>query len=78
MFNEDGKLHAATTSLEAPKEDLGVEVSENGPDEDDGAALQHVFREEAFAWPRLVFPPLKKSGHIILDACTAEGTRASQ
>ncbi|KAK7058621.1 37S ribosomal protein S22 [Paramarasmius palmivorus] len=30
-------------------------------------------RQEAFYWPRLVFPPLKKSGHIILDSCTAEG-----
>ncbi|KAJ4485621.1 mitochondrial small ribosomal subunit Rsm22-domain-containing protein, partial [Lentinula aciculospora] len=30
-------------------------------------------RQEAYSWPRLVFPPLKKSGHIILDACTQEG-----
>ncbi|KAI0334478.1 hypothetical protein GY45DRAFT_1318524 [Cubamyces sp. BRFM 1775] len=33
------------------------------------AALRH----EAYSWPRLVFPPLKRSGHIILDGCTAEG-----
>lgn len=41
--------------------------------EQNGDALQAVLREEAFAWPRLVFAPLKNSGHIILDACTAEG-----
>lgn len=35
--------------------------------------LQSQLRREAYQWPRLVFPPLKKSGHIILDACTAEG-----
>ncbi|KAL0066595.1 37S ribosomal protein S22 [Marasmius tenuissimus] len=35
--------------------------------------LDDTFRQEAFYWPRLVFPPLKKSGHIILDSCTAEG-----
>ncbi|KAK1233060.1 37S ribosomal protein S22 [Marasmius sp. AFHP31] len=35
--------------------------------------LDATFRQEAFYWPRLVFPPLKKSGHIILDSCTAEG-----
>jgi hypothetical protein len=31
-------------------------------------------REEAFRWPRLVFPPLKRSGHIILDVCSPQGT----
>jgi len=30
-------------------------------------------RLEAFGWPRLVFPPMKRSGHVILDSCTAEG-----
>ncbi|KAI6112483.1 mitochondrial small ribosomal subunit Rsm22-domain-containing protein, partial [Pisolithus croceorrhizus] len=35
--------------------------------------LEEALRREAYRWPRLVFPPLKKSGHIIIDACTAEG-----
>ncbi|KAI6136262.1 mitochondrial small ribosomal subunit Rsm22-domain-containing protein [Pisolithus sp. B1] len=35
--------------------------------------LEKALRREAYRWPRLVFPPLKKSGHIIIDACTAEG-----
>ncbi|KAJ7292885.1 Rsm22-domain-containing protein [Mycena rebaudengoi] len=35
--------------------------------------LDAALRLEAYHWPRLVFPPLKKSGHIILDACTPEG-----
>lgn len=35
--------------------------------------LKEVLRSEAYGWPRLVFPPLKKSGHIIIDACTREG-----
>ena len=35
--------------------------------------LQDALRSEAYQWPRLVFPPLKKSGHIIIDGCTAEG-----
>ncbi|KAG2756344.1 Rsm22-domain-containing protein [Suillus brevipes Sb2] len=34
--------------------------------------VEAALRNEAFHWPRLVFPPLKKSGHIIIDACTAE------
>lgn len=31
------------------------------------------FRDAAYSWPRIVFPPLKRSGHIILDSCTADG-----
>ncbi|TFK26729.1 3-methyl-2-oxobutanoate hydroxymethyltransferase [Coprinopsis marcescibilis] len=37
------------------------------------AELDDTLRQEAYHWPRLVFPPMKKSGHIILDSCTAEG-----
>ena len=35
--------------------------------------VQAQLRLEAYQWPRLIFPPLKKSGHSILDACTGEG-----
>ncbi|KAJ7755072.1 Rsm22-domain-containing protein [Mycena maculata] len=37
------------------------------------AALEAALRLEAYNWPRLIFPPLKKAGHIILDGCTPEG-----
>ncbi|KAH8099692.1 mitochondrial small ribosomal subunit Rsm22-domain-containing protein [Cristinia sonorae] len=55
------------------QEDLGpaaLEVSEPklSPEE-----LEAALRMEAYSWPRLVFPPLKKAGHIILDGCTQEG-----
>ncbi|KAF9567870.1 hypothetical protein CPC08DRAFT_655961 [Agrocybe pediades] len=39
----------------------------------EGPEMQSQLRREAYQWPRLVFRPLKKSGHIILDSCTAEG-----
>ena len=35
--------------------------------------LQAQLRLEAYQWPRLIFPPLKKGGHAILDACTNQG-----
>jgi ribosomal protein RSM22 (predicted rRNA methylase) len=35
--------------------------------------LQHALKLEAYSWPRLVFPPLKRSGHVILDSCTSQG-----
>jgi ribosomal protein RSM22 (predicted rRNA methylase) len=37
--------------------------------------MEAALMSESYKWPRLVFPPLKKSGHIILDCCTAEGTK---
>ncbi|KAF8347029.1 mitochondrial small ribosomal subunit Rsm22-domain-containing protein [Amanita rubescens] len=39
----------------------------------DQKELEATLRQEAFGWTRLIFPPLKPSGHIILDGCTAEG-----
>ncbi|KAJ7610970.1 Rsm22-domain-containing protein [Roridomyces roridus] len=36
-------------------------------------ALDAALRLEAYNWPRLIFPPIKKPGHIILDGCTPEG-----
>lgn len=35
--------------------------------------LEKLLRLEAYRWPRLILPPLKRSGHIILDGCTAGG-----
>jgi len=54
-----------------PSEPINPEISVNEPKS--RAQLQEALRIEAFDWPRLVFPPLKRSGHIILDCCTAEG-----
>ncbi|TFK56512.1 Rsm22-domain-containing protein [Heliocybe sulcata] len=34
--------------------------------------LQAQLRAEAYNWPRLVFPPLKRSGHVILDVCAPD------
>lgn len=35
--------------------------------------VEESLREYAYHWPRLVFPPLKCSGHVILDSCTPNG-----
>jgi len=55
--------HEAEATDNIPAEILPAENSEE---------VEAALRNEAFHWPRLVFPPLKKSGHIIIDACTAE------
>ncbi|KAK0199070.1 mitochondrial small ribosomal subunit Rsm22-domain-containing protein [Armillaria mellea] len=43
------------------------------PDEEPHGDLVAALRLESYSWPRLVFPPLKKGGHIILDGCTKDG-----
>jgi hypothetical protein len=35
--------------------------------------MRDTLRQEAYQWPRVVFPPLKRSGHVILDVCSPEG-----
>lgn len=35
--------------------------------------LEDLLREESYDWPRVTFPPLKRSGHVIVDACMPEG-----
>lgn len=34
-------------------------------------------RADAYSWPRLVAPPLKRSGHVVLDACCPSGWSSS-
>ncbi|KAH9943984.1 mitochondrial small ribosomal subunit Rsm22-domain-containing protein [Epithele typhae] len=52
----------------ATVQDLSPQELPLGPSE-----LAAALRHEAYSWPRLVFPPLKRSGHIIIDGCTVEG-----
>lgn len=65
------KLHDESTTEEAARGTPTGIVSEEhfklGPE------MRKTLRHEAYEWPRLVFPPLKRSGHIILDACASEG-----
>jgi len=64
----------AIVAAEVPAPDIeSAIVVEQLPEPQSYAELQEALRLEAYNWPRLVFPPLKKSGHVILDSCTAEG-----
>ncbi|EGO05247.1 hypothetical protein SERLA73DRAFT_174300 [Serpula lacrymans var. lacrymans S7.3] len=66
-INSDNEASVITdSSLMSPLSDTTEVVDESMVD------LEAALRQEAYRWPRLVFPPLKKSGHIILDACTPE------
>ncbi|KAH9858264.1 mitochondrial small ribosomal subunit Rsm22-domain-containing protein [Lenzites betulinus] len=61
---------------ESPSPVFGDEVGEDILLQEEASSASDIsaaLRQEAYSWPRLVFPPLKRSGHIILDGCTAEG-----
>ena len=66
-------------SLAAENHDCTHPIHDHAPaDELDenifsGPELSAALRHEAYSWPRLVSPPIKRSGHIILDGCTPEG-----
>lgn len=66
--------HGAATDLDHPLSSEAADEISPGALELADKDLEAALRLEAYSWPRLVFPPLKKSGHIILDSCTAEGT----
>lgn len=34
---------------------------------------QSMMRNEAYGWPRVVAPPMKRAGHVILDTCFPDG-----
>ncbi|KZT72933.1 Rsm22-domain-containing protein [Daedalea quercina L-15889] len=72
VIEHDCSKHTAVEAedvIPPQAEDLSVLDAVELAEKDTQEALQL----EAYSWPRLVFPPLKKSGHIILDGCTAEG-----
>ncbi len=52
----------------------GTEILATGQPSDNGdTAMVTRLREEAYHWPRLVAPPLKRSGHVVMDACCSNG-----
>jgi ribosomal protein RSM22 (predicted rRNA methylase) len=47
---------------------------------EDGKTEEEVdgeLRTEAYTWPRVVAPPMKRAGHVILDTCFPDGTFSS-
>ena len=67
--------HANEEYIRAQEEEIrAIEVTtRQGNIPDSLADIEGSLREHAYHWPRLVFPPLKCSGHVILDSCTPSG-----
>ena len=66
---DDGSPQAIpppTVSSKIPN--TSIEPHGHGP-----AEMENLIKAEAFHWPRLISPPLKKSGHVVMDVCSPSG-----
>lgn len=64
--------HANEEHIRAQEENIQMVIEQRDtPDAPEN--IEGSLRKHAYHWPRLVFPPLKRSGHIILDSCTSSG-----
>ncbi|KDQ14022.1 hypothetical protein BOTBODRAFT_66460 [Botryobasidium botryosum FD-172 SS1] len=63
----------------APGEVVEMEWQDVEPDEDSSTQWANrkrdieEMRSEAYSWPRIIYSPIKRSGHVILDTCTKQG-----
>ncbi|WVQ98051.1 3-methyl-2-oxobutanoate hydroxymethyltransferase [Kwoniella sp. CBS 9459] len=48
-------------------------VEEQITDQAGQDAMTQELRREAYGWPRLVAPPMKRSGHVTMDTCCPDG-----
>lgn len=66
---EDGSPQAIPTPTVSSKiPDEPTEPHVHSP-----AEMETLIMTEAFHWPRLISPPLKKSGHVVMDVCSPSG-----
>ena len=73
LFDEPHPAAEPSTSLSVSAASALQKVDEPAVDLSTSVEMDDSLRREAYYWPRLIVPPLKKSGHVILDSCTSEG-----
>jgi ribosomal protein RSM22 (predicted rRNA methylase) len=66
-----GEFEMVSLSELASGHGLDATVTEVGKTE---AEVDEELRMEAYTWPRVVAPPMKRAGHVILDTCFPDGT----
>jgi ribosomal protein RSM22 (predicted rRNA methylase) len=71
--DEEDEAEAAMQSGEHEGED-GNEDEDEDKDEDNSESLAAAMAvASSHEWGRMVRPPMKKTGHVIIDVCSAEG-----
>jgi ribosomal protein RSM22 (predicted rRNA methylase) len=72
--NNDGPDVAATTTAPPPLHQNQASTDRAFAGFENGASPQSSPQAHSLSLPRTVFPPLKRTGHVILDVCTPAGT----
>jgi ribosomal protein RSM22 (predicted rRNA methylase) len=72
-FNESVDAGTLTVSSEYSSLDDDDTHSRNSDNGYDMNQVEEHLRQESYYWPRLVLPPLKRGGHVIIDGCMPEG-----
>ncbi|CAE6441102.1 unnamed protein product [Rhizoctonia solani] len=65
----------------AMERELGGNRSDPSQTLEPAEPSEELSEEEALhsgirTWPRIIYPPMKRSGHVIMDTCTSEGSIA--
>jgi ribosomal protein RSM22 (predicted rRNA methylase) len=72
-LNESGDADALTVSSECSSLDDDTHGKNFSDKSYDMNQVEEHLRQESYHWPRLVLPPLKRGGHVIIDGCMPEG-----
>ena len=70
LSSSEAHVEGVESPLPSPTEIPDVADPDHGLS---SSEIEAQLRIEAYQWPRLVFPPMKRGGHVILDACTVDG-----
>ncbi|KAG8981721.1 37S ribosomal protein S22 [Tulasnella sp. 427] len=73
LEDEGGELHFHRGSARGLGDDGAGEPFVDQRTLEEDSADNEYMRLESYSWPRVIYPPLKRSGHVILDSCTADG-----
>ncbi|KAF8711656.1 Mitochondrial small ribosomal subunit Rsm22, partial [Rhizoctonia solani] len=77
---EDG-VWTGLMDTEAMAHEVGIERNDLGQTQEPIEPVEQNSEEEVLrgaigTWPRIIYPPMKRSGHVIMDTCTNEGSIA--
>ncbi|KAG8891678.1 37S ribosomal protein S22 [Tulasnella sp. 417] len=73
LEDEGGELHFHRGTLRGVGGDTVDEPYADHRTPEEERADKEYMRLDSYTWPRVIYPPLKRSGHVILDSCTADG-----
>ncbi|GAA93920.1 uncharacterized protein L969DRAFT_84622 [Mixia osmundae IAM 14324] len=56
-----------------PRPSHAISEARQATTREEDVQLSQRERHDAMAWPRLLYPPMKRSGHVIMDVCSSSG-----